>query len=331
MEGNRVYITSKEIFVGNKINSDQREFKIDAADYESMLEYLQTRNVDRISKIPLVAATNTLMKRSVAGSDFRIEKGENNDYGVVLGTQFSALESIHNYDMEALNKGALAVNPGLFPNTVLNSPACQVSIQCSFAGPVYTVCNGLTSSLDAIGMGYNFIRTGLSSMVLAGGIDEITELQTMMKDSDKDLGEAGGFLLLESGRTIAEGKRLAEIIGYKSKAFNEEQRASLVETISDLIIEAKPSEENNDIDATYISVGSAFSFQESETILSDICKKIDFSGAKECVETDWMGACGIVQANRALENIDKRYGENVIWTLVNIDKERVSILALKSV
>ncbi len=233
--------------------------------------------------------------------------------------------------MEGLERGALAVNPGLFPNTVLNSPACQVSIQCSFAGPVYTVCNGLTSSLDAIGMGYNFVRTGLSSMVLAGGVDEITELQAMMKSSDKDLGEAGGFLLLESDKTIAANKKLAEIIGYKSKALGKEERASLFESISNLIIEVTTSGDNNDIDAKNISMSSAFSFHESETILADICKKIDCSGVKDCTKIDWMGACGIVQASRALENIDKRYGENVIWMLINIDREKVSVLALKSV
>jgi len=331
MSSDKVYITSMEVFVGNKTNSSQKEFRITDADYEPMLEYLQTRNVDRISKISLVAAANTLMKRSVGKSNFKIEKGENNDYVVILGTQYSAIESIHNYDMEALNKGALAVNPGLFPNTVLNSPACHVSIQCSFAGPVYTVCNGLTSSLEAIGMGYNFIRTGLSSMVLAGGIDEITELQAMTKSNDEDLGEAGGFLLLESEKTIAANKKLAEIIGYKSKALNKEQRASLIEVISSLIVEATPSEYNNDIDATNISVSSTFSSNESESILFDICKKIGFSGVKDCVKTDWMGACGIVQAKSALENIDKRYGENVIWTLINIDKEKVSVLVLKSV
>ena len=331
MSSNKVYITSMEVFIGTKTNSGQKEFKIGAAQYEPVLEYLQTRNVDRISKISLVAAASTLMRRSVIGPDFKIEKGENNDYGVVLGTQFSALESIHNYDMEGLERGALAVNPGLFPNTVLNSPACQVSIQCSFAGPVYTVCNGLTSSLDAIGMGYNLVRTGLSSMVLAGGVDEITELQAMMKSSDKDLGEAGGFLLLESDKTMAANKKLAEIIGYKSKALSKEERASLVESISNLVIGATTSGDNIDIDTKNISMSSVFSFHESETILADICKKMDFSGVKDCIKIDWMGACGIVQASRALENIDKRYGENIIWTLINIDREKASVLVLKSV
>jgi hypothetical protein len=296
-----------------------------------MLEYFQTRNVDRISKISLATAAITLMRRSVVGPNFNIEKGENNDYGVVLGTQFSALDSIHQYDMEALEKGALAVNPGLFPNTVLNSPACQVSIQCSLAGPVYTVCNGITSSLDAIGMGYNFVRTRLSSLVLAGGVDEITELQAMMKSSDKDLGEAGGFLLLESEETIAENKKFAEIVGYKSRALSKEQRVSLVETISNLVIEATTSGENNITDAINISLCSAFSSCESEAILSDICKKLNLSNAAECVKTDWMGACGIMQAGKALENISKRKDESAMWVLVNIDREKAAVLVLKSV
>ena len=330
MNCNKVYITSMGVVVGNKISPSQKELKIEATQYEPMLEYFQTRNVDRISKMSLATAAITLMRRSVLGPNFKIEKGENNDYGIILGTQFSALESIHNYDMEALEKGALAVNPGLFPNTVLNSPACQVSIQCSFAGPVYTVCNGLTSSLDAIGMGYNFVRTGLSSMVMAGGVDEITELQTMMKNSDKDLGEAGGFLMLESEKTIAGNKRLAEIIGYKSRSLNQEQILSSAESISNLILSAISSSGSDIANATNISVSSAFSSCANETILSDICMNINFSGARECMKTNWMGACGIVQAGRALENIDKRNGESTMWVLINIDQERVSVLVLKA-
>jgi len=331
MNCNKVYITSMGVVAGNKISPSQKELKIEAAQYEPMLEYFQIRNVDRISKISLATAAITLMRRNVLGLSFKIEKGENNDYGIILGTQFSALESIHNYDMEALEKGALAVNPGLFPNTVLNSPACQVSIQCSFAGPVYTVCNGLTSSLDAIGMGYSFVRTGLSSMVMAGGVDEITELQTMMKNSDKDLGEAGGFLLLESEKTITDNKKLAEVIGYKSRSLNEEQKGSLVETVSNLVIEAATSDGNSITDVKNISLSSAFLSCESETILSDICTSIGFSGARECMKADWMGACGIVQAGRTIENIDKRNQKNVIWTLINIDREKASVLVLKSV
>ena len=331
MNSNKVYVTSMGVIAGSKTKYDQKELKIEATEYEPMLEYFQTRNVDRISKISLATAAITLMRRNVLGPNFKIEKGENNDYGIILGTQFSALESIHNYDMEALEKGALAVNPGLFPNTVLNSPACQVSIQCSFAGPVYTVCNGLTSSLDAIGMGYNFVRTGLSSMVMAGGVDEITELQTMMKNSDKDLGEAGGFLLLESEKTITDNRKLAEVIGYKSRSLNEEQKGSLVETVSNLVIESATSDGNSIADVKNISVSSTYSSRESENVLSDVCTNINFSGARECMKTNWMGACGIVQAGRALENIDKRNQKNVIWTLINMDRENASVFALKSV
>lgn len=331
MSSNKVYITSVGVIAGNKTNSGQKEFKIEAAQYEPMLEYFQIRNVDRISKISLATAAMTLMRRCVLGPNFKIEKGENNDYGVILGTQFSALDSIHQYDMEALEKGALAVNPGLFPNTVLNSPACQVSIQCSFAGPVYTICNGLTSSLDAIGVGYNFVRTGLTSMVLAGGVDEITELQSMMKNSDMDLSEAGGFLLLESEKTIEGNEKLVEVVGYKSRALSKEQRVSLIEVVLNLVIEATTSRENNITDATNISVSSTFSLCESETILSDICKNINFSGTRECVKIDWMGACGIVQVGRALNNVNTKNGKNAMWVLVNIDREKASVLVLKSV
>ena len=327
MRGNKVYITSSGIIAGAKFNVGQKDFKIESEQYEYLLEHIQTRNIDRISKITLAAALSTLLNQE----DYDIEKDSDNNYGIILGTQFSALESIHNYDMEALGKGALAVNPGLFPNTVLNSPACQVSIQFSFAGPIYTVCNGLTSSLDAIGIGYNFVKTGLSSMVLAGGVDELTELQTMMKSSDKYLGEAGGFLMLESEKTITENKKLAEVVGYKSRALNQEQKVSLAETVSKLIIDTVSSGGNNFVDITNISLSSSFTVYEDNIIISDICKTIYCNGIKECLTIDWMGACGIVQADKALKYISMNGSKNLMWALVNIDKDKVSAAILKRV
>ncbi len=326
MRNNRVYITSAEIIAGTQFNTVQKGFRIEAEQYEPLLEHFQTRNVDRISKISLAAAATALIKR-----DMGIEKGSCNNYGVVFGTQFSAIESIHNYDMEALEKGALSVNPGLFPNTVLNSPACQVSIQCSFAGPVYTVCNGLTSSLDAIGVGYNFVRTGVSPIVLAGGADEITELQAIMKSCDKYLGEAGGFLLLESEKTIAGNEKLAEVIGYKSQVLNKEQKKSLAKAVSNLIIEAAASQGNSTDNITKINMGSVFSSCESETLLSDICNEMNYNGAKKCVETDWMGACGIVQADQVLNDFRTGGSKNAVWAIVNVDKDKASVIILKGI
>jgi hypothetical protein len=145
------------------------------------------------------------------------------------------------------------------------------------------------------------------------------------------LGSAAGLLMLESEKTITENTKLAKVVGYKSKALNEEQRASLAETVSSLIIDAVASGGNNIVDIINISLGSAYSFHDGETVLSDMCGKIDYNGTKECVKTNWMGACGIVQVGRALENIDKRNIKNTVWTLINIDREKASVLVLKSV
>ncbi len=326
MKKNRVYITSSGVIIGMQDDNIHKDFKIKPEQYEPLLKNFQTRNIDRISKISIAAAAMTLAKAGI-----NIEKDSINDYMMILGTQYSALESIHNYDMEALKNGALAVNPGLFPNTVLNSPACQVSIQFSIAGPVYTVCNGLTSSLDSIGMGYNFIRVGLSSMVLAGGVDENAELQILMKNSDKGLGEAGGFLMLESEKTITDNKKLAEVVGYKSQALNREQRVSLTETIASLIIDTAEYAGDSYCKISNMSLSSDFALQESEKLLDDICKKMNYNNSREYIETDWMGTCGIVQANKALIDINTNNKKNAMWVLINTDKDKVAVLILKGI
>lgn len=282
---NRVFITSSGIILGAE---SKRGRRIKPEQYEPLLKNLQTRNVDRISKIALASAAMILNSH---------KSNIENNCGIILGTQFSATESIHNYDMEALEKGALSVNPSLFPNTVLNSPTCQISIQFSLPGPVYTLMNGLVSSLDAIGLGYNFIKTGMSQMVLAGGVDEACELQEKILSGGRDLGEAGGFLLLES--VVSEKKVLAEIVAYKSRKLNRDN----AETIGDLIHETLASAGDMANGLLGISVGSE-------------------------MEINYMGASGIVQAEMALMSIASK--NDIGWVLAGIDNDRASVIIFKN-
>jgi len=166
-------------------------------------------------------------------------------------------------------------------------------------------------------------------MVLAGGVDEITELQAMMENNEKNLGEAGGFLMLESEKTVSksQNEKLAEVIGYKSSALNKEQKESLAETVSALIIDAVNWGGNDFANVTNISLSTVFSCQESETILSDICKELNYSGDRKYMEIDWMGACGIVQADEVLK---ANGSSNSIWALVNIESEKATVVVLKT-
>lgn len=316
---NKVYITSANTIIGTGWDADQNCHKILPQQYEPLLQSIPTRNMDRISKIALAAAHSTLETRGIT-----VSKDAPNNYGILFGTQFSALDSIHCFDMEALGKGALAVNPGLFPNTVLNAPACQTSIHCRFAGPVYTVCSGPLSTLDALGIGYNFIRSGITSMVLAGGADEAEPLHCAMQNNRKEKGEAAGFLLLESANAIHYGAPLAEIVGYTSCALHQKQRADLLFALADMITAAVKSGGVSARDIACLSLYAWLPVNESERLLADLYTELKLNGTRETIKTDWMGAGGIVQANKMIGSRHK-----ALWCLVNADEEKAAVLIIK--
>ncbi len=316
---NKVYITSANTIIGTGWDAEQNCHKILPQQYEPLLQSVPTRNMDRISKIALAAARSTLEARGIT-----VSKDTPNNYGILFGTQFSALDSIHNFDMEALKNGALAVNPGLFPNTVLNAPACQASIHCRFAGPVYTVCSGPLSTLDALGIGYNLIRSGVTSMVLAGGADEAEPLHCAMQNNKKEKGEAAGFLLLESADTIHCGTPLAEIAGYASCALHQKQRTTLSFTLADMITTAVKSGGISARDIACLSLYAWLPANESERLLADLYTELKLNGTREAIKTDWMGSGGIVQANKIIGSKHK-----ALWCLVNADEDKAAVLIIK--
>jgi 3-oxoacyl-[acyl-carrier-protein] synthase II len=95
--------------------------------------------------------------------------------GVSIGTTFGSLHSISQFDRSGLIEGPRAVNPSHFPNTVINSPASQVSIRFKIKGFNTTISTGFCASLDAVSYASDFIRLNRANVVLAGGVEELCE------------------------------------------------------------------------------------------------------------------------------------------------------------
>ncbi|MFA5275904.1 MAG: beta-ketoacyl-[acyl-carrier-protein] synthase family protein [Candidatus Omnitrophota bacterium] len=126
------------------------------------------RTLDRTTKL---AASAT----KLALDDARLDINEDNcrKIGVSLGTALGSIKSITDFDKEALTEGARYVNPALFPNTVINSPASQISIKFNIKGFNATVSTGFCASLDAVIFALDQIRLGRINAVLAGGVEEL--------------------------------------------------------------------------------------------------------------------------------------------------------------
>ncbi len=128
------------------------------------------RDLDRSTRLICSAA-------KLAIEDCKIEITEDNTHsmGVSIGTTFGSLHSISQFDRSGLIDGPKFVNPSHFPNTVINSPASQVSIKFKIKGFNTTISTGFCASLDAVSYAADFIRLNRADIVLAGGVEELCE------------------------------------------------------------------------------------------------------------------------------------------------------------
>ncbi len=136
-------------------------------------KYLGTkglRTLDRSTKLLLSAA-----KLAIEDSQLKITEENTQTIGVSVGCTLGSLKSINDFDLVTLNEGPRYTNPALFPNTVINSPASQVSIWFKIKGFNTTISSGFTASLDAIKYAYDFIQMDRAKVVLAGGVEELCE------------------------------------------------------------------------------------------------------------------------------------------------------------
>ncbi|MDD5495521.1 MAG: beta-ketoacyl-[acyl-carrier-protein] synthase family protein [Candidatus Omnitrophica bacterium] len=130
------------------------------------------RNLDRSTKLVLSASKLAL---DDAGIKYPLSEDETDLFGVSLGSTMGSVWSISEFDKEALREGPRSVNPALFPNTVINSPASHVSINFNIQGFNATISTGFCSSVDAIYYAMNMLELYEYEVVLTGGVEELCE------------------------------------------------------------------------------------------------------------------------------------------------------------
>ncbi|MDD3374654.1 MAG: beta-ketoacyl-[acyl-carrier-protein] synthase family protein [Candidatus Omnitrophica bacterium] len=126
------------------------------------------RSLDRSTKLLVSAA-----KLAIEDSQFTITEENTDSLGVSVGTTLGSVKSISDFQEVTLREGPRYTNPALFPNTVINSPASQVSIWHNIKGFNTTISTGFTASLDAMKYAYDFIQLNRVKLVYAGGVEEM--------------------------------------------------------------------------------------------------------------------------------------------------------------
>lgn len=197
---------------------------------------------DRVAKGMGRGSQLAIAATKLALEDSGMKAGDVSDAGsIVLGTtmgEIPSLELIDKYWVKAGEGDVYAENISKYP---VNNLSGNVATYFRLTGRNYVLPNACAAGNCSLGFGYDLIRTGRETMVLAGGVDPLSRLAftgfnrlfamapEKCQPFDKNrkgmmLGEGAGILALEDlGRARARGAKIyAEILGYglSCDAFN---------------------------------------------------------------------------------------------------------------
>ncbi|HKI04793.1 MAG TPA: beta-ketoacyl-ACP synthase II [Thermoanaerobaculia bacterium] len=226
--------------------------RFDAAEYPSRiagevkgfnpLDYLDKKEVKKSDTFIHYALAAT--RFALEDSGLRIDDGNAERVGVVIGSGIGGLPLIESMHQTLLEKGPGRVSPFFIPGLIVNMAAGQVSIHHGAKGPNTSPATACTTGLHAIGDAFRFIQAGEADAMIAGGAEAVVtplamagfcamralshrndepEKASRPWDAHRDgfvMGEGCGLVILEELET-AKGRGApiyAEVVGYGMSA-----------------------------------------------------------------------------------------------------------------
>ena len=168
--------------------------------------------------------------------------------GCFIGVGMGGLPEIEEQHQKLLEKGPGRISPFFIPVVITNLASGQVSINYGLKGPNYCITSACASGAHAIGEAYNYIRSSICDVMVAGGSESTVcplaiggfesmralssrndspETASRPYDKDRDgfvLAEGCGILVLESLEHAVKRNAniICEVTGYgcSSDAFH---------------------------------------------------------------------------------------------------------------
>jgi 3-oxoacyl-[acyl-carrier-protein] synthase II len=132
--------------------------------------------------------------------------------GVVIGTGYGSTAQTDEFFVGMLKEGPEGANPSLFPDTVPNAPASQVSIYHGIKGPNTTFSHNEVSGEQALAYAYQLLQEARADAVLVGSVDELSSVLFHSFAAVRALSPKGvhgegmsPFDCLRNGRVLGEG------------------------------------------------------------------------------------------------------------------------------
>lgn len=282
-------------------------------------DYLGKRNIRPLDRLAQLAVCATHLALLDSGWDEQAL--EQYDTGLILGTLYGGLETIVQFDRDALIDGPNYVMPMDFANTVINAAAGQTAIWHRLRGRNTTITAGCASGLMALAHAADLLSSGQIDRVLAGGAEALTESTQLGFDqagllltSERPgflLGEGAAFVCLEreSDALAREANIIGVINGYASgfAATQEAYKNVLADTMQAAINQAGIQAQDLAIISRAGNGDALLDQAELQAIDACFAERPALTAIKFAIG-ETLGASGALQAASLLQNFDNGYG-----------------------
>ncbi|WP_424967490.1 MULTISPECIES: beta-ketoacyl-[acyl-carrier-protein] synthase family protein [unclassified Dinoroseobacter] len=198
-------------------------------DPEAAFNRQQISLYDRFTQFTLLAADEAIRQSGLSFSGELAAQA-----GVVLGTAGGGVNTWDENYRTVYEDGKNRVHPFVVPKLMNNAAASHVSMAHNLKGPSFTVATACASSNHAMGQAFQFIRSGLSKVMITGGSESMLcfggvkaweGLRVMSRDACRPFsanrngmvqGEGAAVFVFEDyAHAKARGAEiLAEVIGF---------------------------------------------------------------------------------------------------------------------
>jgi 3-oxoacyl-[acyl-carrier-protein] synthase II len=217
----------------------ETKFAAEAKGFDPLV-YFGRKEAHRMDRFTQFAAAASI--QAVESANLKINNGNNEDTGVIIGSSVGGLLSISE-QLKILNEtGPKRISPILAPTMTGDAPSVQVSLVLGTKGLSYSPSSACSSGSDAIGQAYQAIKAGDAKVMIAGGTEapvvplivaafnSLRALSTCTNgvqsacrpfDAERDgfvLGEGAAIMVIEDAEHALErgAPILAEIASYSA-------------------------------------------------------------------------------------------------------------------
>jgi len=193
------------------------------------------RGMGRVARMALVA-TDSAIKNAGFTDSPELNAGR---FGIAYGSSMSSVDAILEIYSMLVNNDTKGIDATTYIRSMPHTCAANIEVFYGLTGRIITTNTACTSGSIAIGYAYETIRNGVQDMMIAGGADELSAIDSVIFDTlmaasskndtpkltpsayDKNrdglvVGEGAGTLILEEyEHAVKRGAKIyAEVVGF---------------------------------------------------------------------------------------------------------------------